>query len=76
MFKLFYFYPFIAFVCFWLASDVEIGASVYEFEDNHISIEFPKASFREKDEKPWVDLYWNAASSREEIIEIKETVIN
>lgn len=76
MFKLFYVYPFVAFVCFWLASDVEVGASVYAFEDNHLSIEFPKASFREAGSDPWVEFYWNASSSRDELTDMKDAVVN
>lgn len=75
MFKLFYVYPFIAFVIFWLASDVDIGASVYKFEDNHISIQFPKEKWRDKGSDPWVDIYWNADSSKDKLIEIKDTIV-
>lgn len=75
MFKLFYVYPFIAFVIFWLTSDVEIGASVYKFEDNYLSLQFPKASLREAGTEPWVDFYWNADSSKEEIKDIKDAIV-
>ncbi|MDA7746827.1 hypothetical protein N8878_05790 [Psychromonas sp.] len=73
MFKLLL-YAFFGFVCFWLASDVEIGASVYKFEDNHLSLEFPKASFRDFGEAPWVDFYWNASSSKKEIVDMKKAI--
>ena len=76
MFKIPYFYVFIALLCFWFGSDIDIGASPYKFEDNHFSLEFPKETFREKGEAPWVDFYWNASSSEEELIEIKESVVN
>lgn len=71
MFKLIFVYPFILFVCFWLASDVVVEASIYKFEDNQISMQFPKASFREEGSEPWIDIYWNAGSPGNEIIDIK-----
>lgn len=74
MFKLFFVYPLIAFICVWLASDVIVGASVYAFEDNHLSLEFPKESLREAGTDPWFEFYWNASSSRNEIIDIKDAV--
>ncbi|MCW8996140.1 MAG: hypothetical protein OQK77_10045 [Psychromonas sp.] len=76
MFKLLFIYPFVAFVLFWLASDVNIGASLYSFDDNYISIEFPKAKFRsEENSEPWFSFYWNAESARDELNEIKEAVV-
>ena len=66
---------FVGLVSFWLASDIEIGASVYAFEDNHFSLQFPQESLREKGTDPWVDFYWNASSSREEIEDIKDSII-
>ncbi|TEW53175.1 hypothetical protein E2R68_13545 [Psychromonas sp. RZ22] len=76
MFKLFFLYPLIILVCVWLASDVEIGASVYKFEDNYISLQFPKKSIRSAGSDPWIDFYWNAASARKDIVDIKETITN
>lgn len=76
MFKFFVVYPFIAFIIFWLASDVEVGASVYTFDDNYIALEFPKKSLRpEDDPKPWYTFYWNARSAEDELIEIKDAVV-
>jgi len=77
MFKVFFIYPLVAFVLFWLASDVDIGASLYAFDDNHISIEFPKQSLRSAESpEPWYSFYWNADSARDELNKIKDTVIN
>lgn len=76
MFKLFVVYPFIALVVFWLASDVEVGASVYDFKDNYISLEFPKKSLRPDDHpKPYYTFYWNATSSKERLGKIKDAVV-
>ena len=77
MFKLFFVYPFILFVVLWLASDVEVGASVYSFKDNHISIEFPKATLRsEENPEPWYTFYWNGESARNELKSINDAVVN
>lgn len=67
---------FVGLASFWLASDIEIGASVHGFEDNHFSLQFPQESLREKGTEPWVDFYWNASSSREEIVDMKDAVVN
>ncbi len=76
MFKLFFVYPFVALILFWLASDVEIGASVYSFDDNYISIEFPKKQFRsEENQDPWYSFYWNAESARDELKAINDAVV-
>ncbi len=76
MFKLFFVYPFILFIIVWLASDTKIGASVYSFDDNHISIEFPKAKFRsEENPEPWYSFYWNAESARDELQQINDAVV-
>lgn len=76
MFKLFFIYPLVAFVLFWLASDVDIGASVYSFDDNYLSIEFPKETFRSKDDpEPWYTFYWNAQSAQDELNKIKGVVV-
>jgi hypothetical protein len=76
MFKVFFIYPLAAFILFWLASDVEVGASLYSFDDNHLSIEFPKQSLRSaENQEPWYSFYWNADSARDELIEIKDAVI-
>lgn len=76
MFKLFFIYPVVAFILFWLASDVKIGASVYNFKDNHISIEFPKKQFRsEENPDPWYSFYWNAESARDELRVINDAVV-
>ena len=77
MFKLFFVYPFILAIVIWLASDVEIGASVYAFEDNHLSIEFPKKSLRsEENPDPWYSFYWNAESARDDLNRINDAVVN
>ncbi|WP_022940538.1 hypothetical protein [Psychromonas hadalis] len=77
MFKLFFVYPLILLIVAWLASDVEIGASVYSFEDNHISIEFPKAVLRsEENPEPWYSFYWNAESARGGLQTINDAVVN
>lgn len=76
MFKLFFIYPIVLFIVLWLASDVEIGASVYSFNDNHIAIEFPKASLRaEENPDPWFSFYWNAESARDELQKINDAVV-
>ena len=60
MFKLFFVYPLVAFIIFWLASDVQVGASVYTFKDNYLALEFPKKQFRPDDHpKPYYSFYWN-----------------
>ena len=77
MFKLFFIYPFVALILFWLTSDVDIGASLYSFDDNYISIEFPKEKFRsEENPDPWYTFYWNAESTRDGLSEIKDVVVN
>ncbi|MCP4321129.1 MAG: hypothetical protein GY951_17770 [Psychromonas sp.] len=76
MFKLFFIYPVVLFIVVWLASDVEIGASVYAFDDNHISIEFPKKKFRsEENPDPWYSFYWNAESARDDLQKINDAVV-
>jgi len=76
MFKLFFIYPVVALILFWLASDVKIGASVYAFKDNHISIEFPKKQFRsEENPDPWYSFYWNAESARDGLNVINDAVV-
>lgn len=76
MFKLLFIYPLVLFVLFWVTSDVEVGASLYSFDDNYISIEFPKEKFRSEDNpQPWIQYYWNAESARNELNEIKEAVV-
>ncbi len=76
MFKVFCIYPFVAFVLFWLASDVEIGASVYSFDDNYITIEFPKESLRsEENPDPWYSFYWNAESAKGSLKAINDAVV-
>lgn len=76
MFKLFFIYPIIVLIVIWLASDVEIGASLYAFEDNHVSIEFPKASLRsEENPDPWYSFYWNAESTRDGLKEISDSIV-
>ena len=77
MFKLFFVYPIIILIGLWLASDVEIGASVYAFEDNHISIEFPKEALRSDDNPdPWYSFYWNMESARDGLNDIKDAVVD
>jgi len=76
MFKLFFTYPVVLLIVAWLASDVEIGASLYAFNDNHISIEFPKATFRsEENPEPWYSFYWNAESARDDLNKINDAVV-
>jgi len=75
MFKLFFVYPVVLLIVIWLASDVDVGASLYAFEDNHLSIEFPKANFRsEENPNPWFSFYWNAESARDGLKEINDAV--
>lgn len=75
MFKLFFIYPVILLIVVWLASDVEVGASPYAIDDNHISIEFPKQSFRsEENPDPWFSFYWNAESARDDLQDISDAV--
>ncbi|MEH6454519.1 MAG: hypothetical protein V7782_15935 [Psychromonas sp.] len=77
MFKLLFLYPAIALIVFWLASDVDVNASLYAFDDNHISIEFPKQSLRSSENPdPWYSFYWNADSARDGLNQIKDTVVN
>lgn len=77
MFKLFFFYPLVLFIILWLASDVNIGASVYSFDDNYISIEFPKEKFRSAESpEPWYSLYWNAESAKDDLQKINDAVVN
>lgn len=76
MFKLFVIYPFVLFIVLWLTSDVKVGASLYSFNDNHISLEFPKASFRsEENPDPWFSFYWNGESARDELQQINDAVV-
>ncbi len=64
MFKMFYIYPIALLVIFCLASDINISASIYSLKDNHISIEFPKASLRSsKNPDPWYSFSWNMKSA-------------
>jgi hypothetical protein len=76
MFKLFFVYPVIALIIFWLASDTDVGASVYSLHDNYIKIEFPKESLRSADNPdPWYSFYWNADSARETLNKINDAVV-
>jgi hypothetical protein len=76
MFKLFVIYPAIALIIVWLASDTEVGASVYSFKDNYISLEFPKESLRSADNPdPWYSFYWNAEASREGLKKVNDAVV-
>ena len=76
MFKLFFIYPVVALILFWLASDVDLGTSVYSFDDNYISIEFPKEKFRsEENPEAWYTFYWNMESARAGLNEIKDAVV-
>ncbi|HEY5716463.1 MAG TPA: hypothetical protein VIS54_08595 [Psychromonas sp.] len=76
MFKLFFVYPFVAFIIFWLASDTQVGASVYSMRDNFILLEFPRESLRSADDPgPWYSFYWNADSAREELNKINDAVV-
>ena len=76
MFKLFFVYPIVLLIVVWLASDTKIGASVYSFDGNHLSLEFPKASLRsEENPDPWFSFYWNAESARDELKVINDAVV-
>ena len=76
MFKALFVYPFVAFIIFWLASDTQVGASVYRMHDNYISLEFPRASLRSAENpEPWYSFYWNADSAREELKKINDVVV-
>jgi lipopolysaccharide biosynthesis protein len=76
MFKFFFIYPAIALIAIWLASDTDIGASVYALEDNYIKLEFPKASWRPADNPDlWYSFYWNADSARETLKKINDAVL-
>ncbi|WP_413700774.1 hypothetical protein ACLKMH_02755 [Psychromonas sp. KJ10-10] len=76
MFKLFIIYPFVLFIVVWLTSDVEVGASLYSFSENHIALEFPKASFRsDENPEPWFTFYWNGESARDELQQINDAVV-
>lgn len=70
MFKLIFVYPFILMVCIWLTSDVVISSSIYNTEDNHLSLQFPKASFRGEGTEPWFEFNWNTPSSSNELIDL------
>lgn len=74
MFKLFFVYPFILLVCFWLASDVEVNASLYKLKDNKLSIHFPKASLRDEGSEPWIDIYWGAEEASNVIEKVKKEI--
>ena len=77
MFKLFFIYPVVLLILLWIASDVQVGASVYSFEDNFIEIEFPKEKFRSEDNSdPWYSFSWNGESARDEFREISDAVVN
>lgn len=76
MFKLFFVYPFVLLALFWLASDVDIGASLYSFDDNYISVEFPKEQFRSQENPdPWYIFQWNGESARDGLNKIKDAVV-
>jgi len=73
MFKLFFVYPVIGLIIFWFASDTEVGASVYEFKDSYIKLEFPRESLRLAEHPdPWYSFYWNADAIREELNKIND----
>ena len=77
MFKLFFVYPCVAAILIWLLSDVDLSASVYSFDDNYISIEFPKESLRTAGHpEPWYSFYWNASSAENELNKIKDAVVD
>lgn len=77
MFKLFFVYPLVALIVFWLASDIDIAASVYSIDDNYISIEFPKEKFRAAENpQPWFTFYWNAESARDGLKVINDAVVD
>ncbi|PKH01772.1 hypothetical protein CXF72_15085 [Psychromonas sp. MB-3u-54] len=76
MFKFFFVYPAIALIAIWLASDTEVGASLYALEDNYIKLEFPKESLRSANNPdPWYSFYWNAGSAREGLNKINDAVV-
>jgi len=75
MFKLFFIYPIVLLIAFWLSSDVKIGASLYEFKDNYIEIEFPKKNFRSEDNSdPWYTIHWNATSAQNDLQKINDAI--
>lgn len=77
MFKLFFVYPVVIFIVFWLASDVKFGASIYTFKDNYLSLEFPKKQFRPDDHpQPYYSFYWNAISTEMRLEKIKDAVVD
>lgn len=77
MFKLFFVYPIVLLILFLIASDMKVGASVYAFDENHISIEFPMAALRsDENSEPWYSFYWNAESARDELQQINDAVVN
>lgn len=77
MFRLLFVYPLVLLVVLWLSSDVHISFSVHALKDNHISIEFPKASLRSSDDpNPWYSFYWNMNSTRGQLNNIKDSVVN
>ena len=76
MFKFLFVYPVAALIIIWLASDTEVGASLYVLEDNYIKLEFPKESLRPAgNPEPWYSLYWNAGSASEVLNEINDAVV-
>jgi hypothetical protein len=77
MFKLFFVYPMVLLIGLWLLSDVDVGASIYVFDENYISLEFPKKSFlSEENPDYWYSFYWNAESARDELQKINDAVVN
>jgi hypothetical protein len=76
MFKLLFVYPIVALIIFWLASDNEVGASLYVLEDNYIKLEFPKESLRSANNPdPWYSFYWNPGSARETLHNINDAMV-
>ncbi|HIP75666.1 MAG TPA: hypothetical protein EYH12_00610 [Psychromonas hadalis] len=75
MFKLFFVYPIVALILVWLASDLDISASVYSFDDNHISVVFPKAAW-DIDGAPWFTFEWNADALRDGLNDMSDEVID
>ena len=75
MFKLLFVYPIIALILVLIASDIELSASVYAFEDNHIAITFPKPDWQINDE-PWFEFQWNAETLGESLNDLTDDVVD
>jgi len=76
MWKVFFIYPIVLFTMIWLASDVDIGASLRSLDDNYLAIEFPKESLRPANTpEPWYRFYWNVEYMQDELQQINDAVV-